>query len=72
MVKPDKETLDAWHADPDNWKLGLFYYNPKDKRVLPPKLIKWMGWTINFANPFSILVLVGIILFVFFIDTYFK
>ncbi|TCN53922.1 DUF5808 domain-containing protein [Flavobacterium circumlabens] len=27
-----------------------FYYNPKDKRLFPPKRIKQLGWTINFAN----------------------
>ena len=25
--KPSKETLDKWHKDPDNWKLGIFYFN---------------------------------------------
>jgi uncharacterized membrane protein len=64
-VKPDKEIVDAWHDNPNNWKWGIFYYNSDDKRLLPPKRIKWMGWTINFANPFSILVLLGIILFFF-------
>lgn len=37
------------------WKYGLFYYNKEDKRLFPPKRIKWMGWTINFANPYSII-----------------
>lgn len=37
------------------WKYGLFYYNKEDKRLFPPKRLKWMGWTINFANPYSIL-----------------
>ncbi len=64
--KPDKETLEQWHADPANWKLGVFYYNKKDKRIFPPKRIGYLGWTINFANPLSIgafvLMLVGILL----------
>ena len=58
--KPDKQILDEWQKDPANWKFGIFYYNPKDKRIFPPKRIGW-GWTVNFANPYSILVLVAII-----------
>jgi uncharacterized membrane protein len=39
--KPSKETLDKWHKDPNNWTLGLFYYNKEDKRIFPPK--EWLG-----------------------------
>lgn len=53
---------DNWHRDPNNWKLGMFYYNPEDKRILVPKKIKWMGWTVNFANPKSVLLFVGILI----------
>jgi hypothetical protein len=28
--------------DPDNWKLGIFYYNKEDKRILPPKRMAWL------------------------------
>lgn len=59
--KPDKETLDSWHNNPSNWKLGVFYFNRYDKRIFPPKRVQGMGWTVNFANPFSILALAGII-----------
>lgn len=59
--KPSKETLEEWSQDPDNWKLGIFYYNKKDKRILPPKRIAQLGWTVNFANPMSVLVIVIII-----------
>lgn len=52
-----------WREDPNNWKWGLFYYNPEDKRVLPPKRIPWMGWTINFAYPKSIWFFVGMMAF---------
>ncbi len=32
----------------------VFYWDPSDKRVFVPK--RWgYGWTVNFANPFSIL-----------------
>lgn len=48
--------------DPDNWIWGTFYYNKNDKRIFPPKLNKMMGWTINFANPRSIIAFVVLVL----------
>lgn len=66
-AKPSKETLKQWHADPANWKWGVFYYNKKDKRLLPPKRIPAMGWTVNFANPLSILLLIITVLVVIYI-----
>lgn len=59
--KPSKETLEQWHNDPANWKLGLFYYNKADRRLFPPKRFKTLGWTVNFANPYSYLTLLAII-----------
>jgi uncharacterized membrane protein len=61
--KPSQETLDQWSKDPDNWIWGLFYYNPKDERIFPPKKIAWMGFTTNFANTKSVLALIGVLLF---------
>ena len=57
--KPSPETLQQWHDDPNNWVWGVFYYNPADKRLLPPKRIAAMGWTVNFANPVSWLGFLG-------------
>ena len=68
--KPSKETLKAWHDDPSNWKWGIFYYNKKDKRIFPPKRLSFSGWTVNFANPYSILILFGIIIFIIVISKY--
>lgn len=68
--KPDKATMDSWLYDKSNYKWKIFYYNPKDKRILPPRRIKSVGigmngpyikpngWVINFANPYSVLVLI--------------
>ena len=43
--------------------VGPFYWNPGDKRVFVPK--RWgYGWTVNFANPFSILALFSILIVV--------
>ncbi len=58
---PSQETKERWRNDPDNWIWGIFYYNKEDKRLLPPKRIPIMGWTTNFANPNSVLLLVIII-----------
>ena len=60
--KPSQETLKQWQDDPANWKWGVFYYNKEDKRLLPPKRVKYLGWTTNFANPYSVLTLLGIII----------
>jgi len=48
--------------DDSKWIWGIFYFNPEDKRIFPPKRIAWLGWTINFANPYSVLAFVLLIL----------
>lgn len=63
--KPNQDLLDQWHSDPDNWYFGIFYFNRKDKRIFPPKRIKAMGWTVNFANPISVLAIVLILALVY-------
>ena len=63
MEKPSKETLEKWHQDPNNRKWGSFYYNKEDHRLLPPKRIAWMGWTVNFANPKSVALFAVILVF---------
>lgn len=50
------------------WKLGVFYYNKEDNRLFPPKRTK-LGWTVNFANPYSIIAM-SIILLVLFLLIY--
>ncbi|WP_269237737.1 DUF5808 domain-containing protein [Flavobacterium flavigenum] len=63
--EPSEETKNRWHNDPDNWVWGIFYYNPEDPRLYLPKKIKEFGWTINFANPNSaivMLILISVIL----------
>ncbi|MFH7018967.1 DUF5808 domain-containing protein [Flavobacterium sp. FlaQc-47] len=63
----NEETQNEWQNDPYNWIWGIFYYNTKDNRLFPPKRIKQLGWTINFANPnslFLIIVIIAILLIV--------
>ncbi len=62
--RPSRQTLDEWHDDPTNWKLGVFYFNKKDKRLFPPKRLKWTGWTVNFANPVSIVAMIVLIILI--------
>lgn len=65
--KQSKETLDSWNKDLNNWVWGIFYYNKDDKRIFPPKKMAWAGWTVNFANPKSVLYLIGMLLFFAFV-----
>jgi uncharacterized membrane protein len=64
---PSQETLERWSKDPNNWIWGIFYYNKEDKRLIPPKKNPLMGFTINFANPKSVLFSIGALLFFVFI-----
>ena len=70
--KPTKEILDNWHSNPNNWKWGCIYYNKVDKRIFPPKRNKYMGWTVNFANPISILALIIVCVTLILISKYLK
>jgi uncharacterized membrane protein len=54
--------LDEMRKDPNNYKWGIFYFNRLDPRTIVPKRNIGMGWTLNFANPYSYLFLAGIIL----------
>jgi len=60
-TKVSKEFLDTMSREPSNWK-GLFYINRRDPRVLVPKLHPSLGWTLNFASPYSYISLFAIIL----------
>ena len=40
--------------NPENYKFTVFYFNPKDKRVVVPKRNKYLGWTINCGNIYTI------------------
>jgi hypothetical protein len=51
MARPDPEAL--W-SDPANWKARVIYYCREDPRVVVPKRKRWSGWTMNFANPWAV------------------
>lgn len=46
--------------EPNHWKWGVLYFNPDDSRIIVPKRIEWLGWTLNFAQPNSIIIAGGI------------
>lgn len=45
------------------YKLGIFYFNPKDSRVFVPKRFGW-GWTLNFAKIWTYLILLAFALLI--------
>jgi len=47
-------------VNPDNYKWGIFYFNKKDNRVIVTKQDSIRGFTINFANPHTYLLFLGI------------
>jgi hypothetical protein len=46
--------LDQFHSDPANWKYGIFYFCRADPRIIVPKRIIGLGWTLNFARPMAV------------------
>jgi uncharacterized membrane protein len=46
--------LARFHSDPANWKLGIFYFCRSDRRIIVPKRIKGLGWTVNLARPMAV------------------
>ncbi|NOX85742.1 MAG: hypothetical protein GXO86_07235 [Chlorobi bacterium] len=52
------------NRNPDNWKWGIFYFNPKDPRMVVPKQNFLLGGTLNFGNIYTYLILLGIILLI--------
>lgn len=52
--------------NPSSRKPGLFYYDKEDKRIFPPKRYG-LGWTVNFANPRSVIMFLIIIIVIFLI-----
>jgi len=62
-IEPTEWQLKQWHDDPKNWKLGIFYFNRMDSRLFPPKRF-YGGWTVNFANPISMIALLVLLILI--------
>jgi len=57
----DQLENDRMIQDPENYKWGVFYFNAKDGRILVPKRIILMGWTLNFAKIYAWMLILGLI-----------
>ena len=62
-----QELKNKWHDDPKNWKLGIFYFNKEDKRIIISKRLKLFGWTLIFAYPLSYIIMIGLVVAVYFL-----
>ena len=51
-----REEIENCWKDPHNRKWGI-YYCKADPRVIVPRHRRWMGWTLNFAHPSAVPVL---------------
>lgn len=49
--------------DSGNYRWRIFYYNPKDNRVVVPKAYPSWGFQVNFANPMSVAVFLAAMAF---------
>lgn len=56
----EEQNTDADNEDDSHWKLGIFYFNPNDKRLFLPKRRR-PGWTVNCGNPYIIAISVFLI-----------
>jgi len=56
-TKFNPDNLTRMEKNPEHYKWGIFYFNPDDPRIILPKRNQWMGWTMNFANLWSYVIL---------------
>lgn len=68
--KPDPNYLNQMSKNPNNWR-GPFYFNRKDPRLIVPKLNPSMGWTFNFASPYTYLLIIAVVLIIVFSQYFF-
>ena len=61
MTAMKSSELDQLHKSPASWALGVIYFSPRDPRLLVRKRIASLGWTLNFARPLAIPLLIGTI-----------
>jgi uncharacterized membrane protein len=66
-----KRNMDQLNKDPRNYKFNFIYWNKWDKRIIVPKRIPALGWTLNFANPVSYIILIVFVLLVILIGRFF-
>lgn len=54
---------ELWRKDSKNWKLGMFYNNKEDKRIIVEKRNPAFGITFNFAHKKTYFYLIVMFLF---------
>jgi uncharacterized membrane protein len=57
----EKAIFETMSKNPNNWK-GNFYFNSKDPRIIVRKINPLMGWSLNWASPYSYAAFICIIL----------
>ena len=67
----DKGDLRRMNQDTGYFRLGFLYWNRWDKMVIVPKRIPALGWTLNFANPVTYIILIVFFALVFFVGRFF-
>ena len=55
-----KETENTMNKNQNNWK-GIFYFNKRDYNIIVPKNNPYLGWTLNFASPYTYLFIVALL-----------
>jgi len=64
VLRDPKQEASINNADLDKyWKAGIFYWNPQDPAIFVEKRFG-VGWSMNFANPLSWIIFIGILLIV--------
>lgn len=56
-----QEINEAEWRNPENWNLA-FYFSKKDSRVIVPKRIRAMGWTVNLGKRAGAAILIATII----------
>lgn len=64
----EQHELDRMIHDPVNYKWYIIYFNPRDPRAIVPKRKKNIAWTLNFANPYSWMIVLAVILFIYILN----
>lgn len=54
MYTMSSSAFDRYYWDANNWKLGFIYFCKADQRILVPKRLRGLGWTLNFARPLAL------------------
>jgi uncharacterized membrane protein len=55
-------------TNPEYYRWGIFYFNPKDNRVILPKMNAALGWTLNFGSPITYLIIIAFVLLLIFVS----